>query len=200
MSKHPIRRPCTPGGSREQPPPRWLLYAWFHPEIVPGLPGFHCHARPGVVRFDDYYPRPSRQEFVSAPLEQAAEQLFTALLAEQVVLGPRVHHSQAVLLCLHQAAPRCDLWRAISARRIPHHRSHAAARGPSRGGGTAGHHERDQYHVDHVGAHPGGSVQTARAALPLMGPLVGRVRSCTVCKQGRISWQTSSLSQQISSL
>jgi hypothetical protein len=77
----------TPGGSRGHQP-RWLLYAWFHPEIVPGLRGFRCHERPGIARFDDSYPRASRQELLSVPLEQAAERLFAALIARAGHPGP----------------------------------------------------------------------------------------------------------------
>jgi hypothetical protein len=82
MSKHSSKSPRTPGSSRRHQL-RWLLYAWFHPEIVPGLRCWRCHERPGVVRFDDYY-----------PVEEAAEQLFAALLAEQTAQGPRVHQSR----------------------------------------------------------------------------------------------------------
>jgi hypothetical protein len=93
MSKQRSRSPRTSGGSRGQEP-SFLLYAWFHPEIVPGLRCWRCHERPGVVRFDDYYSQPTPQELLSMPLEEAAERLFAALLAEQAALGPRVHHSE----------------------------------------------------------------------------------------------------------
>lgn len=94
MSKQHRTLPRSSGGSRGSTPPRWLLFAWFHLEIVPGLRCMYCHQRPGVVRFDDYHPQTSLEELLSVPLEQTAERVFAALLTEQISRGPRVHRSE----------------------------------------------------------------------------------------------------------
>lgn len=93
MSKKRITSPHTPGSMRGHQP-RWLLFAWFHLEIVPRLRCWHCHQRPGAVRFDDYHPQPRLQDLLAIPLEQALEQILEDLLADQISHSPRVHRSE----------------------------------------------------------------------------------------------------------
>src|ERR1051326_8210137 len=93
MSKKRRTFPAQPGGTRGTQP-RWLLLAWFHLERVPGMRCWQCHERPGVVRFDDYQPRPRLEELVRMPLEQALDRMLEDLLADHLAHGPRVHHSE----------------------------------------------------------------------------------------------------------